>query len=188
MDFIEVYDNAVTPIDCQSIIKYFEARKQSHKRGTIGPKGKLDRKKKDTWELPDTKFSNMTSIEKALYQGIVYGTKEYMKKYPAIVGHLASWNVENGFNLQKYNPKCAYFVPHCEHSSITHGHRMLVWMIYLNTVTDGGGTKFTCYDREVNAVEGRLVIWPSGWTHTHHGVVSNTQSKYIATGWYAFKE
>ena len=65
-------------------------------------------------------------------------------------------------------------------------NRMLVWMFYLNSIKQGGGTRFQNYDRITNAVEGRLVIWPAGWTHVHHGIVSKTESKYIVTGWYAF--
>ena len=64
--------------------------------------------------------------------------------------------------------------------------RMLVWMFYFNTVTDDGGTFFPEYDRIIDAVEGRLVIWPSYWTHVHKGIVSETQTKYIASGWYGF--
>ena len=59
-------------------------------------------------------------------------------------------------------------------------------MIYLNTVTDGGETRFPDYDLNINAVEGKLVIWPAGYTHVHHGLVSKTQTKYITTGWYTF--
>ena len=55
-------------------------------------------------------------------------------------------------------------------------------------VRDGGGTYFENYDRTIDAVEGRCVIWPAYWTHFHNGVVSNTQTKYIATGWYMFHE
>ena len=65
---------------------------------------------------------------------------------------------------------------------------MMVWHIYLNTVTDGGGTHYTQYNKTIDAVEGRLVIWPAYWTHFHHGVVSKTQTKYIATGWYNFAD
>ena len=65
---------------------------------------------------------------------------------------------------------------------------MLVWMIYLNTVTDGGGTYYENYDRIIDAVEGSCVIWPAYWTHCHKGIVSNTQTKYIATGWFEFRE
>ena len=57
-------------------------------------------------------------------------------------------------------------------------------MFYLNTVTDDGGTYFSNYDLTLDAVEGRLVIWPAYWTHFHKGIVSASQEKYIATGWY----
>ena len=63
---------------------------------------------------------------------------------------------------------------------------VVVWMIYLNTVTDDGGTRFPQYDLTTDAVAGRVVLWPTSWTHFHHGVVSKTQKKYIATGWYSF--
>ena len=32
--------------------------------------------------------------------------------------------------------------------------------------------------------EGKLVIWPSDWTHLHRGIPSLTQTKYILTGWF----
>ena len=67
---------------------------------------------------------------------------------------------------------------------MTTNKRVLVWMFFLNTVTDGGGTYFSSYDLTVDAVEGRLVIWPAYWTHCHKGIVSKSQTKYIATGWY----
>ena len=42
------------------------------------------------------------------------------------------------------------------------------------------------YDKTLEAKEGRLVIWPAFFTHTHKGVVSKTQTKYIATGWFNY--
>ena len=63
----------------------------------------------------------------------------------------------------------------------------MAWMIYLNTVTDEGGTYFDSYDKTLEAKEGRLVIWPAFFTHTHKGVVSKTQTKYIATGWFSLE-
>ena len=38
----------------------------------------------------------------------------------------------------------------------------------------------------MNAVKGRCVIWPAFWTHMHKGVVSKTETKYIATGWISY--
>ena len=51
---------------------------------------------------------------------------------------------------------------------------------------DKGGTYFSTYNKTINAKEGRLVIWPAYFTHTHKGVVSKTQTKYIATGWHSY--
>ena len=59
-------------------------------------------------------------------------------------------------------------------------------MVYLNTVNDGGGTAFDNYGFETKAEEGSLLIWPAFWTHFHHGIVSPTETKYIATGWYSY--
>ena len=64
--------------------------------------------------------------------------------------------------------------------------RMLAWMIYLNTVTDGGGTKWVQQEFTSNAVEGSMIVWYAGWTHSHRGIISNTQDKYIVTGWCNF--
>ena len=38
----------------------------------------------------------------------------------------------------------------------------------------------------VNAEQGKTLIWPADWTHTHRGVGSLTEEKYIITGWYSF--
>ena len=55
-------------------------------------------------------------------------------------------------------------------------------------MTDGGGTYFSEYDKTIDAVEGTFTIFPAFWKHTHKGIVSNTETKYIATGWYSYEE
>ena len=30
---------------------------------------------------------------------------------------------------------------------------------------------------------GKIVCWPCDWTHTHRGIISDTETKYIMTGW-----
>ena len=90
-----------------------------------------------------------------------------------------------GYNLQRYNPGQGYHLLHCENSG-NGSNRVLAWTLYLNTVTDGGGTYYPEYDKTIDAVEGRLCIFPAFWTHAHKGIVSNTETKYIATGWYVY--
>jgi len=64
--------------------------------------------------------------------------------------------------------------------------RLMAWMLYLNDVTDGGETYFRLQDKAVKAETGKFLVWPAYWTHPHNGIVSNTQIKYIATGWFVY--
>jgi hypothetical protein len=61
-------------------------------------------------------------------------------------------------------------------------------MIYLNDVTDGGGTEFYHQNLIFQPVKGKALIWPSDWTYTHRGIPSPTQDKYILTGWFEYLE
>ena len=38
------------------------------------------------------------------------------------------------------------------------------------------------------AEEGKLYIWPSGFTHTHHGIPAVKSFKYILTGWCSYEK
>ena len=89
------------------------------------------------------------------------------------------------YNIQRYYPNQGFFKEHCEQFCKTYS-RVLAWTLYLNDVEDGGETYYTYYDLKVKAREGRLVIFPAYWTHAHKGIVSKTETKYIATGWFSF--
>jgi hypothetical protein len=56
-------------------------------------------------------------------------------------------------------------------------------MTYLNDLTDGGETEFHYQQVKVKPEKGLTLIWPADWTHTHRGIPSETQEKYIVTGW-----
>ena len=62
---------------------------------------------------------------------------------------------------------------------------MLVWMVYLSDL-DNGGTEFKYQNHIEKSEKGKLLIWPTDWTHTHRGQISRTDEKYILTGWYTF--
>ena len=62
--------------------------------------------------------------------------------------------------------------------AFTQPPRLLAWMIYLNTVPDGG-TMFLDQDMTIDAEVGKLLIQPAYWTHTHKSQVAETSEKYI---------
>jgi prolyl 4-hydroxylase len=98
------------------------------------------------------------------------------------IGVQAFNNVKENTNIQYYKPTEGFYTYHTERTSIDSTTRCLVFMTYLNNV-DNGGTEFLFQKLKIPAKKGLTLIWPSDFTHTHRGVVSKTQEKYILTGW-----
>lgn len=95
-------------------------------------------------------------------------------------------------NLQKYaRGSGGYHHWHSEiypqNASCDSLHRVLLWMVYLNDVDEGGETEFLYQARKIAPKKGRLVIAPAGFTHTHRGNVAASGDKYIATSWILYQ-
>jgi len=192
VNFIEAFE--VDADICDSLIAL---HKQGSKMGIV-QKGKLgtpeglavDKSKKDSSDLglvtvPDELLTEYRMPEYfAQLQGCI---NQYIEKYPALekVGPCA---ISESPIIQYYPPGGGFKMEHYERTGWSTSTRMLVWMTYLNDVTDGGGTHFYHQDLTVDARKGKTVIWPPDFTHSHAGVVSPTQSKYIITGWLNFVE
>ena len=54
---------------------------------------------------------------------------------------------------------------------------------YLNDEFDGGETEFLYMNKRISAKQGRIIIFPAGFTHTHRGNPPIGGEKYIATSW-----
>ena len=189
MNHIGVYDNVISKEGCRKIIKYFDdsPRKESahvagHEGNEINPKFK-NGTNVTVW-LSNCDKTMYNSLNEYILPALGKGLGEYKKKFPFINHGLDAWSIDDAFNIQKFDGKKeGYFVQHCESSS-RNCDRMLVWMIYLNNAKCG--TRFYYPTRDVKAKEGRLVLWPAGWTHPHSSILPNIGEKYMMTGWYSF--
>ena len=90
------------------------------------------------------------------------------------------------FNMQRFLPGEGYHKFHNERASFDTRDRCGVWMIYLNDIYDRGWTEFFYQQHFEIPKIGKIVCWPCDWTHTHRGIVSPTETKYILTGWFTF--
>jgi hypothetical protein len=97
------------------------------------------------------------------------------------------WSILENANIQHYKPNEGFKEWHFERSGgdLPIVHRFLVFMTYLNDVNDQGETEFYYQGYKVKPRKGLSLIWPSEWTHTHRGIPSPTQDKFIVTGWYS---
>ena len=112
---------------------------------------------------------------------------DYINKY-SFCNYYASWDIVENFNLQYYKPNEGFYSWHTERFSAEYpfNNRHLVFMTYLNDVTDAGETEWYHQKLKIKPKKGLTVIWPVDWTFTHRGIPSPTQEKYIITGWYNF--
>ena len=183
--FIEVYNNVLTSEQCEKIIDFINSSDLTPGLVQTPLKADLIQSEKDSWDISLNADDTSIEINDLIFNSLTRCIQDYKKQHPQI-DQLASWRYCQEYNLQKYNPGQAYHSIHCENMNPKSSHLVLAWMFYLNTVTDGGGTYFDNYDLTMNAVQGRCVIWPAYWTHFHRGIVSKTETKYIATGWIGF--
>ena len=113
--------------------------------------------------------------------------EEYKTKYIYSDQIQEPYGLTDNWNIQKYRPGGGYFKWHFERYPYPATiRRHLVFMTYLNDVTDKGETEFYYQKLKVKPEKGLTLIWPSEWPWTHRGLTSKTQIKYIATGWFCY--
>ena len=110
---------------------------------------------------------------------------EYIKKYPSC-NAFAPWAPVESVNVQHYVPGQAFHGWHTERQSNKVALRHLVFMTYLNDLDDGGETEFLHQNIKIKPQKGLTLIWPTDWTFTHRGLPSESQEKYIVTGWFNY--
>lgn len=176
---------------CYELIEYF---KKSHdkKPGKCGHDkynmGVLDIDKKDSIDVTidlNNPF-NGPCIKKYIDE-LQKVCNHYIEIFP-FCNEYSPWRITEDFNIQYYPPGGGFKIYHSErtrgNSFISNRH--LVFMTYLNDVEDCGETEFYHQNLKIKPEKGKTLIWPADWTHTHRGIPSPTQEKYIVTGWFSF--
>ena len=162
---------------CDGLLDYYERNSEYKHRGVSN--GGTSKTSTDVSVYPN-------SIDPAAlqYYGFLkYALEKYQEKYKSF---LFALGFAEPFNIQHYEPGEGYFNWHCERGMQQSHQRALVFMTYLNDVTDGGETQWLYQEKQIQPKKGLTVLWPTDFTHTHRGVVSPTQPKTIATGWYNY--
>jgi hypothetical protein len=188
MNFIE--ESFLDEVDvCDQIIDYYKRYDNKHcgtVSGKVSPTNDQHVKKCTQISVhlgemlkDDHLFRYFCMLEKSL--------TKYKQKY-SFVDFYTPWQIVEKINIQYYKPGEAFYAYHTERASNLepYSSRHLVFMTYLNDVYDGGETEFYYQKLKVTPQKGKTLIWPVDWTHTHRGIPSYTEEKYILTGWFSF--
>jgi hypothetical protein len=172
---------------CKKLIKYHNKNSEYKEKGfAYSPKTKstiIDKNIKDSIDVTFYNMSNDKNI-KSYFSELSKCVRHYTDKFN--IGPVKTYNSNL---IQYYPPGGGFKIWHNERSiGYSNGNfiaqRGLVYMTYLNNVTDKGETEFLYQRLKIKPEIGKTLIWPTDFTHTHRGIPSPTQEKYIVTGWF----
>ena len=180
-DFIAVYENILTPDECEYYINLVE----HYILNGLITKEEKSFHKTDHYSI---NFNNDVSYNilsgDNLSMEFLPKIKEYVDDY------LKKFSVLGQEKLLIYDTK-AKKIPvgggfhswHYENTGLQVSARKLVIQLYLNTIEEGGETEFLYINKRIKAEKGRLIIFPAALTHTHRGNPPIEQHKYIVSTW-----
>ena len=180
-DFISVYDNSFTSDECEEYINLVE---HYISNGVIT---KEDRAYHNTDHFC-INFNNDVSYNILSGDNL---SMEFLPKIKDFVSeYLKKFSVLGQEKLLIYDTK-AKKIPigggfhnwHFENTGLQVSARKLVIQLYLNTIEEGGETEFLYINKRIKAEQGRLIIFPAAFTHTHRGNPPIGQDKYIVSTW-----
>ena len=188
-DFIFIKDNVYSPEFCAAAIEYYEKMVDSGFGLSRKVEGTSRTKKDDVTIFPTEPGLIDLSATAMMFKRFSNEFwnqcyKEYADQFD-ILAELENHTIYNA-RIQKTRIGGGYHVWHCENTNKQTGSRILVYTVYLNDVAEGGETEFLYYPKRVKPKAGSVLIFPSGFTHTHRGNPPISNDKYIITGWIEF--
>ena len=173
-DFIGFYK---TNIDCQPFIDHFNYLEKT--KSIFDYRG-VNRRDKQAYihdlTLPDSIpiFSEYNRLTHACLEIYLDNYNKFSE-----IGHFQ----QPYLKIQKTD-KCGGFHNfHAENLQYNTHNRIMVSMLYLNDVEEGGETEFLFLSKRIKAEKGTFLIFPGSYTHMHRGNPPLSGEKYIVTSW-----
>lgn len=144
----------------------------------------------DDSELTENQWNEMDMRNSGISTEFFNKVNKCIQKYSKDLGlqNIVSDTYLKNMLVQGYEADSfeSYSTWHCEAGNLEQSDRAFVFMLYLNDDFEGGETEFMFQKHKEKPKQGKLVIWPAGYTHVHRGAMLMSGEKYIATGWTFF--
>jgi hypothetical protein len=178
-DFISIYDNVLSSEECENFIQYIE---ELEKNSLLFQ----EKEKLHSINHKSINFSHHYNLSAWSWIGEKYFPiiQSYVNDY------IRTYSILSNSRYLIYDVKSkkipaggGFHDWHFESTDPISSSRTFVIQLYLNTINEGGETEFLYLNKRINAKEGRLIIFPAGFTHTHRGNPPINQTKYILSSW-----
>ena len=192
-DFIAIYRDVYPEGYCQHLIKEFDRLVESGAGANRQrSEGALKHAKNEmqlglNFAVQNVTIFNGTKVSDIFFDGLQKCYDDYTQHYSVLKNDRI---IGTAMKMQRTDPGGGYHIWHSEQGNGVHADRVLVYMLYLNTLTqeEAGETEFLYQQRRVQPTENTVVLWPAAFTHTHRGnTVFGDRSKYIVTGWFYYE-
>lgn len=151
MDNLLILDNALTPEECRSLIESQENNLKTDLKNTYL-----------NYEYADMFDHESHPILGPLTKRIVTA---YVDRFPAIKYTVDRWFVD-GWRIKVFKEGRSFEAWHQEHTA-DFPLRIACVLVYL---TDNNcGTEFMATGDVIGSKQGRAIMFPTSWTHTHRG-------------------
>ena len=184
-DLIYVNPNALDKEVCKNIIERYERDDRKFKgKTTLGDNTDV----KKCMDLPISNLDGWKDIDDILFKSSSNNLDKYTEQIK--VENRVFWNTEelrdSGYLAKRYKPG-DYFNWHSDRNYDDGWSRVVGYIWYLNTITEGGYTEFA-HGTKIYPKAGQLIMFPSSWTFPHRGVTPIIGNKYIITSFMYSKE
>jgi hypothetical protein len=192
-DFVGFYRGVYPEGYCQHLVNEFERLADSGAGSNRqNGEGALKHHKDDHQIFLNIKnhgalaFQEKNAVD-VFFDGLQICYNDYTSKYSVLKdnGNIRGTTMK----MQRTGSGGGYHVWHGEQGNKEHANRVLVYMLYLNALSENGNgeTEFLYQQERIKPEENLMLLWPAAYTHAHRGnPVYGDNFKYIVTGWFYY--
>lgn len=191
-DFIAIYKDVYPEGYCQHLISQFDLMESNgvgvNRLKSENAKRHIKNDHQISLSLKGHNTENFdgNSVSNIFFDGLQRCYEEYISNFSVLTDGKIRASV---MKMQRTSPGGGYHVWHGEQGANEHAARVLVYMLYLNSLKpeEAGETEFLYQQTRIAPQENTMIVWPAAFTHAHRGnTVFGQRSKYIVTGWFYY--
>ena len=171
---------------CRTAIEHYERDPRRHPGYTVDSRG--EKKSYDAVKVSTDLGIDAEGIWKEIHEQLHEAVSRVVSSIAAQFPSLQVWPLRTtGYKLQHYRKDEGHFKWHFDALGPGAWERQLALVLFLNSVAEGGETRFHRQNLQLKPVAGDAVFFPTFWTHMHCGEIPRSEDKYIVSSFVCFE-